>query len=221
MASRSAAPLLATAFLLLFAACGGSGAPTGAASPGGPGSTAAGDESAEPGDGGQPSGPATAEPGTTPASNGSSSAPADGTGVDNARLATGETPSGWVQVLSNDSACRQAVPPDWYTDVGIPGDALAVDNFASSRVVRDSAAKWSDYIDRLKATYFTDGQLTLLQTDRLFLMRNTVAGNHSRVMALHLDGYACGVIIPIDEAAGDTYDAIATQILYSIAATKR
>ncbi len=76
--------------------------------------------------------------------------------VDVERLATGETPPEWVEILSDDGACRQAVPPDWI-ESGIPGQVLSPEIQVTSVLANDTITSWPDHVAHLQATYFTDG----------------------------------------------------------------
>jgi hypothetical protein len=207
-----------TALALVVATCGGPvgpGLPSGA--PSAPGSGANGPASSDGAIG------ATAEasveagtdrPGASPGG-ASSTAPILGV-VDVARLATGETPVDWVEVTSNDDACRQAVPPDW-VDSGLPGQVLSPEIHVTSIVANDAFAAWDDHVASLQATYFTDGQEVLVENDRLFLLRSTERGGASHVLALNGGSTACGIVLAIDEAGIDPYAGIGLQILYSLA----
>lgn len=157
---------------------------------------------AGPGTGSTPAGPATGGP------------PAD-VEVDLSRLASGETPTDWVEILSNDDACRIAVPPDWI-DPGIPGQVLSPEIHVTSTVANDAIANWQDHVAYLQATYFTDGQEVLVENDRLFLLRSTERGGGSHVLALNGGVTACGVVLAIDEAGIGQYGSIGVQILYSL-----
>lgn len=136
--------------------------------------------------------------------------------VDVARLATGETPEDWVEILSADGACRQAVPPDWF-ESGIPGQVLSPEVQATAALASDSITGWPAWLQHLQSTYFTDGQEVLVETDRLFLMRATQRGGGSHVLALNGGTTACVIVLAIDAAGVDAYAPIGLQILYSLA----
>ena len=135
--------------------------------------------------------------------------------VDVARLATGETPADWVEIRSNDDACRQAVPPDW-VDSGLPGHVLSPEIHVTSIVANDPFTGWDDHVAYLQATYFADGQEVVVENERLFLLRSTERGGASHVLALRGDASACGIVLAIDEAGIGQYAAIGVQILYTL-----
>jgi hypothetical protein len=136
--------------------------------------------------------------------------------VDIARLATGETPTDWVEIPSEDDACRQAVPPDWI-ESGIPGQVLSPEIQATSILAHDAFETWPAHVQHLQATYFTDGQEILVETNRLFVLRSTERGGASHVIALNGGTTACGIVLAIDEAGIDHYAGIGIQILYTLA----
>ena len=136
--------------------------------------------------------------------------------VDESRLATGETPTDWVEIPTDDDACRQAVPPDWI-ESGIPGQVLSSDIQATSALAHDTFETWPAYIEHLQATYFTDGHEVLVENDRLFLLRSTERGGASHVLALNDGITACAIVLAITEAGIDRYAAIGIQILYTLA----
>lgn len=136
--------------------------------------------------------------------------------VDIERLATGETPPDWVEIHSNDDACRQAVPPDW-VDSGLPGHVLSPEIHVTSIVANDAFAGWAEHVAHLQSTYFADGQEAVLDNDRLFLLRSTKRGGASHVLALRGDGASCGIELAIDEAGVARYAPIGVQILYTLA----
>ena len=139
--------------------------------------------------------------------------------VDLARLASGETPVDWVEIRSNDDACRQAVPPDW-VDPGLPGQVLSPEIHVTSIVANDAFADWDDHVVSLQGTYFADGQEVLVENDRLFLLRSTERGGASHVLALNGGTTACRIVLAIDEAGIARYAGTGIQILYTLAETE-
>jgi hypothetical protein len=147
--------------------------------------------------------------------------------VDFARLAMGETPDGWVEVLSRDGHCRQAVPNDWLTDV-IVGFGDSPDLHVQSMVADDLVPQWNtwpEYIVALKNTYFTalssSSMVVLVEDDELYLMRETAHGGGSYVISRNNhDATACGILLTVDEAFKDQWAATAVQILYTLAMTE-
>lgn len=136
--------------------------------------------------------------------------------VDASRLAAGETPADWVEILSNDEACRQAVPPDWI-ESGIPGQVLSPEIKAASIVANDPITDWTDHVAYLQATYFTDGQEVVVETGDVFLLRATKRGGGSHVLVLNGGTSSCGIVLAIDEAGVEQYTPIGRQILYTLA----
>jgi len=141
--------------------------------------------------------------------------------VDLARLATGETPAGWQEILSGDGACRMAVPADWLTGV-LPGTATG--SYVQSTLANDSVTDFKAEIARLKATYFgglNDPQReVLVEDDHVFVMRDTVSGEASFVISLNAENTACGIITAVDEVAADDLRPTSIQILYTLAEKK-
>lgn len=136
--------------------------------------------------------------------------------ADISRLATAETPADWVEIRSNDDACRVAVPPDWIAS-GIPGQVLSPEIHVTSIVASAAISRWSDHVAFLQATYFSDGQEVVVETGEVFLLRSTQRGGASHVLALNGGATACGIVVAIDEAGIDRYAAIGLQILYTLA----
>ena len=141
--------------------------------------------------------------------------------VDLGRLATGETPAGWQEVLSGDGACRMAVPADWITGV-LPGTATAT--YAQSILANDGVTDFKAEVAHLKATYF--GELNdsanevLIEDDHVFVMRETVRGGASFVISLNAENTACGIITQVDEVAANDLRDTSIQILYTLAEKK-
>ena len=141
--------------------------------------------------------------------------------VDLARLAMGETPPGWQEVLSGDGACRMAVPADWITGV-LPGTASGT--YAQSILANDGVTDFKAEIAHLKATYF--GELNdsanevLIEDDHVFVMRETRHGGASFVISLNAENTACGIITQVDEVAADGLRPTSIQILYTLAEKK-
>jgi len=141
--------------------------------------------------------------------------------VDLARLATGETPAGWQEILSGDGACRMAVPADWITGV-LPGTATGA--YAQSILANDGVTDFKAEIAHLKATYF--GELNdsanevLIEDDHVFVMRETVHGGASFVISLNGENTACGIITAVDEVAANDLRDTSVQILYTLAEKK-
>jgi hypothetical protein len=143
--------------------------------------------------------------------------------VDLSRLATGETPQGWMEVLSGDGACRQAVPAGWTVDV-LPGTATSPDFYVQSILANDGVTDFKAEIAHLKATYF--GELNdsanevLIEDDHVFVMRETVRGGASYVISLNAERTACGIIVSVDEVVADQYRPVSTEMLYTLAEKK-
>jgi hypothetical protein len=141
--------------------------------------------------------------------------------VDLARLATGETPAGWQEILSGDGKCRMAVPGDWITGV-LPGTATG--SYAQSILANDGVTDFKTEIAHLKATYF--GELNdsanevLIEDEHVFVMRETVHGGASFVISLNAENTACGIITAVDEVAADDLRPTSVQILYTLAEKK-
>jgi len=158
---------------------------------------------------------------STPAS-GATTTPAPASDLDVDRLATGERPLGWVEVQSNSPDCTMALPADWtLTPLSAAWmNGAAPDFHMSARAVQDAVTTWSDYIARLKATYFNEmsgnGQIVLVDTDRVFVMRETANGGKAHILALNGGATACGVVESIDEVAAEQWAATAIQILYTV-----
>jgi hypothetical protein len=214
MKIRSGTWLAATIVALEVAACSGAGLPTFSAAPTVPTASAA--PTVE---------PTADEPTDTPGAipdNSANPPPSAGGEIDFAQLATGETPDGWVEDLSNDGACRQAVPADWITG-GIQGIADSPDFHVQSLLANDGVLDFDAEIEHLKATYFTplssSDKVVLLEDDHLFLMRETAHGGGSYVISLNSDTTACGIIVTVDEVAVDQYRGTVVQILYTLAET--
>jgi hypothetical protein len=211
MRIRFAPPVAAMMVALALVACNGAGLPSFGATPT-PTSTA-NDQTEQPTETplAEPTG--TAPPGTT------ASLPPT-TDIDFARLATGETPDGWIEVLSRDEHCRQAVPNDWLTDIIVGfGDSPGLQ--VQSMVADDLVPNWNtwpDYIAALKRFFLGDGQLVLVENDDLFLMRGTTAGGGNFVISRNNhDLTACGIVLTADEAFLDKWAATDIQILYTLA----
>ena len=136
--------------------------------------------------------------------------------VDGARLATGETPTDWVEIPTDDDTCRQAVPPNWI-ESGLPGQVLSPEIQATSILASETFETWPAYVQQLQATYFTDGQEILVEDDRLFLLRSTQRGGASHVLALNGGTTACSLVLAIDEAGIDRYAGVGIQIMYTLA----
>jgi len=141
--------------------------------------------------------------------------------VELGRLATGETPAGWQEILSGDGACRMAVPADWITGV-LPGTATG--SYAQSILANDGVTDFKAEIAHLKATYF--GELNdsanevLIEDDHVFVMRETVRGGASFVISLNAENTACGIITQVDEVAANDLRDTSIQILYTLAEKK-
>jgi hypothetical protein len=141
--------------------------------------------------------------------------------VDLARLATGETPPAWQEILSGDGKCRMAVPADWITGI-LPGTATG--SYAQSTLANDGQTDFKTEIASLKATYFgglNDPQNeVLIEDDHVFVMRETARGGASFVISLNADNTACGIITAVDEVAADDLRPTSIQILYTLAEKK-
>jgi hypothetical protein len=207
------APWPATALIVLtLAACGGAGVPTLATTPTAPPTASA-----------QPTDEPTAGEPTEPPAPDNTATVAPGSELDFARLATGETPDGWVEVPSPEGHCREAVPSDWYTDI-LPGFGDSPDLHVQSMVAKDLVPAWNtwpEYIVALKKTYFNalsgGVQEVLVETDELFLMRETSHSGGYVISRNNHDLTACGILLTVDEAFVDQWAAIDIQILYTLA----
>jgi hypothetical protein len=211
------APAVAAAMVALtLVACNGAGLPTFSAAPTAV-PTASTAPTAEP-----TADVPTDTPGAIP--DDSANPPTSGTGaIDLARLATGETPDGWVEVISRDGHCRQAVPNDWLTDI-IVGFGDSPDLHVQSMVADDLVPQWNtwpEYIVALKATFFNalsgGTQEVLVETDDLYLMREASHKGGYVISRNNHDGTACGILLTVDEAFADQWAAINVQILYTLA----
>jgi hypothetical protein len=146
--------------------------------------------------------------------------PAAGVVPDLARIATGETPTGWKEARSADGGCRMAVPPDWDTET-LPGTAMAHTLGAQVILSNDQLANygsWDAYNEAAKTAYFGSDKIVLVENDDLFVMTTGPSNaGWSAIVGRHNGDTVCGVLLTVNPNGMADLLAIGQQILYSLA----
>ena len=139
-----------------------------------------------------------------------------------ARIASGETPSGWQELRSSDGACRMAVPSDWDTTT-MAGTAIAPAFGGQASISNDPVANWGsweDYINTMQTVFFGPDKLVLAENDELFVMAaGPSSADGSVLVGTNRGETVCGVLMIIQGNAIPDLLATGYQVLYSLAAT--
>lgn len=142
-----------------------------------------------------------------------------GSEPDPARIATGETPQGWLEVLSPTGACRIAVPPDWDTQL-MPGTGAKLLE-AQASAFDNSFATWDEFKANMQFAYFGADKVVVVDTDEMFVMHTGPgSADYSYFVALNEGDHACGTVSIVTGSSIDKYRETSHQILYTVAPTQ-
>jgi hypothetical protein len=200
------ASLTTLAIALIVAACGGT-PPAGTASPSPtptPRATSSQVPSVEPTNTATQGAVATTAPATT------------GSAPDPSRIATGETPAGWVEVVSPTGTCRIAVPSDWDTEL-IPGTGAKLLE-AQASALDTEFATWDEFKSNMKLLYFGADKIIDIDTNEMLIMHSGPSSpDYSYLVALNESDHACGALSTVISSSVDKHRETSHQILYSLA----
>lgn len=141
---------------------------------------------------------------------------AAGSEPDQARIATGETPTGWVEVLSPTGVCRIAVPPDWDTEL-MPGTGAKLLE-AQASAFDNPFTTWDEFKTNMQFAYFGADKVVVVDTDEMFVMHSGPSNaDYSYFVALDEGDHACGTVSIVTGNSIDEYRETSHQILYTVA----
>lgn len=139
-----------------------------------------------------------------------------GSAPDPARIATGETPAGWVEVVSPSGVCRIAVPSDWDTQL-IPGTGAKLLE-AQASAFDTEFATWDEFKTNMKFLYFGADKVVDVDTDELLIMHSGPGSpDYSYLVALNETDHACGTLSTVVSSSVDIHRETSHQILYTLA----
>jgi hypothetical protein len=139
-----------------------------------------------------------------------------GSAPDPARIATGETPAGWVEVVSPAGTCRIAVPSDWDTQL-IPGTGAKLLEAQASAFDTDFAT-WDEFKANMKFLYFgADKVIDVDSADVLIMHTGPSSADYSYFVALNEGDHACGTLSTVVSSSIATHRETSHQILYTLA----
>lgn len=132
------------------------------------------------------------------------------------RIAKGETPAGWVEVVSPEGTCRIAVPGDWDTTLLPSTGAVLLEAQASPF---DTAfTTWDEFKSNMQLVYFGADKEILVNDEETLLMRTgPSSADYSYLLALNEGDHACGTIDTVVSSSIDKWRDTSHQILYTLA----
>lgn len=139
-----------------------------------------------------------------------------GSTPDVARIATGETPPGWVEVVSPAGTCRIAVPSDWDTQL-IPGTGAKLLE-AQASAFDTEFGTWDEFKANMKMLYFGADKVVDVDTAEMLVMHaGPGSADYSYLVALNEADHACGTLSIVVSSSVDKHRETSHQILYTLA----
>lgn len=132
------------------------------------------------------------------------------------RIATGETPAGWVEVLSPNGTCRIAVPGDWDTTL-LPGTGSVLLE-AQASAFDTAFTSWDEFKNNMQLAYFgADKEILVNDEDTLLMRAGPSAADYSYLLAMNEGDHACGTVSIVTGNSVFTWLETSLKILYTVA----
>lgn len=139
-----------------------------------------------------------------------------GSAPDQARIATGETPTGWIEVVSPTGVCRIAVPSDWDTEL-IPGTGAKLLE-AQASPFDNEFTTWDEFKANMKFVYFgADKVVDVDSAEMLIMHTGPGSADYSYFVALNEGDHACGALSLVISSSIAKHRETSHQILYTLA----